>query len=102
LSASSTDTQYPSAKCVYDAINNINPRIPITNHGTSDTTFALTPNIYHKWGSVSSLTLTLATPDDASVMNEYIFSFTSTATPTTLSLPASVEWVTALDIEASK
>lgn len=75
---------------------------PVVNHGTSDTTFALTPNIYHKWGSVSSLTLTLATPDDVSVMNEYIFSFTSPATPTTLSIPASVNWVTPLDIEPSK
>ena len=76
--------------------------IPIENHGTSDTTFALTPNIQHKWGSVSSLTLTLATPDDSSRVNEYLFSFTSPSTPTTLSLPATVEWAIELDIEANK
>lgn len=105
ISSSSTDTQYPSAKCVYDAINNVNPRISITNHGTSDTTFTLTPNIYHKWGSVSSLTLTLGTPADNTIVNEYMFEFTSGSTATTLSLPSSVKWAEScgtLSVEASK
>lgn len=74
----------------------------VVNHGTSDTTFTLTENTYHKWGSVSSLTLTLSTPVDNTKLNEYIFSFTSPATPTTLSVPASVNWVTPLDIEPNK
>lgn len=64
----------------------------VSNHGTSDTTFALTPNVYHIWGEVSSLTLTLASPSDASVMSNYMFEFVSGSTPTTLSLPSSVEW----------
>lgn len=75
---------------------------PIVDHGTSDTTFELTPNIYHKWGSVSSLTLTLSTPVDNTKLNEYMFSFTSGATPTTLSLPVSVQWAVELDVEANK
>ena len=64
----------------------------VVNHGTSDTTFALTPNILHEWGTVTSLTLTLATPADATIVNEYMFQFTSGSTATTLSLPSSVVW----------
>ena len=29
------------------------------NHGTSDTTFTLTPNTFHIWDEVNALTLTL-------------------------------------------
>ena len=65
---------------------------PVVNHGTSDTTFALTPNVLHIWGTVTSLTLTLATPTDATIVNEYMFQFTSGSTATTLSLPSSVVW----------
>lgn len=49
---------------------------PITNHGTSDTTFTLTPNVYHLWGTVSSLILTLGTPV-SDMLNEYMFEFTA-------------------------
>lgn len=65
---------------------------PVVNHGTSDTTFALTPNVLHIWGTVSALTLTLATPSDATIVNEYMFQLTSGTTATTLSLPSTVTW----------
>ena len=65
---------------------------PVVNHGTSDTTFALTPNVLHVWGTVTALTLTLATPADSTIVNEYMFQFTSGSTATTLSLPSSVTW----------
>lgn len=58
----------------------------IVNHGTSDTTFALTPNVYHKWGVVPSLTLTLDTPTNNAILNEYMFMFESGSTPTVFSL----------------
>ena len=73
---------------------------PVVNHGTSDTTFALTPNVLHIWGEVTSLTLTLATPADSTIVNEYMFQFTSGSTATTLSLPSSVVWVAAPSINA--
>ena len=67
--------------------------IPVVDHGTSDTTFELTPNVFHKWGSISSLTLTLATPEDSTILNEYMFEFTATTVGTfTLSLPSTVVW----------
>jgi len=78
---------------------------PVVNHGTSDTTFSLTPNVFHVWGTVTSLTLTLATPADTTIINEYMVAFTSGSTATTLSLPSSVEWAEScgsLSVEASK
>ena len=78
---------------------------PVVNHGTSDTTFALTPNVLHIWDTVTSLTLTLATPTDSTIVNEYMIQFESGSTATTISLPSSVEWAEscgALSVEASK
>lgn len=62
----------------------------VVNHGTSDTTFALTPNVLHIWGEVASLTLTLATPTDNTIENEYKFRFVSGSTAATLTLPNTV------------
>lgn len=75
-------------------------KVAIVNHGTSDTTFALTPNVLHIWGTVTALTLTLATPTDSTIVNEYMFQFTSGSTATTLSLPSTVTWVAAPSINA--
>ena len=63
----------------------------LVNHGTADTTFALTPNAMHVWGRVAQLRLTLgaAVPN---IVNEYAFEFQSPATPTNLSLPATLKW----------
>lgn len=61
------------------------------NHGTSDTTFTLTPNTFHVWEEVSALTLTLGS-ETASVANEFLFQFTSGATPTSLTLPDNIKW----------
>ena len=41
------------------AVPNKADKIAEVNHGTSDTTFALTPNVFHMWGTITSLTLTL-------------------------------------------
>lgn len=74
----------------------------IVNHGTSDTSFSLTPNVFHKWGSVVSLNLLLATPSNTDIVNEYMFEFTSPSTPTNLTLPNTVRWVALPSIEANK
>lgn len=76
-------------------------KIPEVNHGTSDTTFTLTPNIMHIWGEVSSLTLTF--PEDTNtVLDEFMFTFTSPSTPTTLTLPTTIKWIQEPNIEAGK
>lgn len=61
------------------------------DHGISDTVFALTPNTFHVWDTVSSLTLTLGT-ETSGVASEYLFQFTSGGTATTLSLPSDIKW----------
>ncbi len=74
----------------------------VTDHGTADVKFALTPNIFHKWGEVASLNLTLTAHTDNTIVNEYMFQFTSGTTPTTLTLPADVKWIGSNTVEASK
>lgn len=64
---------------------------PLVDHGTSDTTFTLTPNTFHVWDEVASLDLSFA-EETAGVANEYLFQFTSGATATTLTLPDELKW----------
>lgn len=63
----------------------------LVEHGTSDTTFSLTPNTFHVWDEVTELTLTFE-EETSGVANEYLFQFTSGATATTLSLPSDLKW----------
>ena len=65
----------------------------VVNHGTSKTTFTLPANEYHIWGTVASLNITLAAPENSYIVNEYMFQFTSGSTATTLSLPNTVKWI---------
>jgi hypothetical protein len=74
-------------------------KVAVVNHGTSDTTFTLTPNVLHIWGEVTSLNLTLGT-EESGVINEFMFKFSCGSTVTTLTLPSSVEWVQELEPES--
>ena len=76
-------------------------KIQEVNHGTSDTTFTLTPNVMHIWGTVSSLNLSLPT-DTNSVLDEYLFTFTCSTGGTTLTLPASIVWIQDPEFEEGK
>lgn len=58
-------------------------------------------NIFYDFGLVTELSLTFVEGEPDKV-NEYMFSFTSGATPTVLTLPASVQWANELTIEANK
>ena len=64
---------------------------PEVNHGTNDTTFTLTPNTFHVWGVVTSLTLNFGSKISG-VANEYLFQFTSGSPATSLTLPTSIKW----------
>lgn len=86
---------------LFDSIGDKADKIAEVNHGTSDTTYTLTANTMHIWGTVTSLTLSLPT-DSNSVLDEYMFTFTSGSTPTTLSLPSTVKWVQDIEVEANK
>ena len=69
----------------------INSAYPEVNHGTGDTTFTLTPNTFHVWDKVTSLTLNFGN-ETSGVANEYLFQFTSGSTATSLTLPNSIKW----------
>ena len=72
---------------------NIPCAYPILNHDTSNTTISeLTPNVFHIWGTVTSLNITLGEKTTDGFINEYIFQFTSGTTATTLTLPTEIKW----------
>lgn len=66
--------------------------IPVVNNGTSNTTATIQPNTLYIWGEVTRLNITLATPTDNNILNEYHFFFESGDTATTLLLPNTVLW----------
>ena len=69
----------------------------LVEHGTSDTTFTLTPNTFHIWGEVDSLTLTLG-EETAGVANEYLFQFDSGDQAVILTLPESIKWSNSIPV----
>lgn len=73
----------------------------IVNHGTSNTTFALTPNVLHVWGTINSLTLSLVTDTD-NYVDGYWFKFTASSRFSSLTMPSGINWVTEPEIEAGK
>ena len=82
-------------------INNKADKVTVVNHGTNDTTFAITPNVLHVWGEVAALNLTLAN-ETSGVVNEYMAQFTSGTTATVLTLPETVKYIGDDTIEADK
>lgn len=60
--------------------------IPRQEMQNTDTTVTLEPNKLYVFPEMASLTITLGTPTDSNVANEYHFFFTSGSTATTLTL----------------
>lgn len=67
-------------------------RIALVNHGTNDTTFALTPNVMHVWGEVERLNLSLAPNTEPAILAEYCFQFSTPANKATEFQLHGVEW----------
>lgn len=57
----------------------------------SDTVMTLDANAFYVFPTMASLSLSLATPADGTLTNEYRFRFTSGSTATSLSLPSSIK-----------
>ena len=70
-----------------DGVSGVPVRIEKT---AADTTAELDPNKLYIFPEMPSLTYTLATPEDTSIVNEYHFIFRSSATATELVHPANV------------
>lgn len=69
---------------------------------TSTNTFEIAPNKMYMFGTRTSLTITLAIPSDNTIVNEYMFQFTSGSVATTLNVPSSVVWLKDPDIQTGK
>ena len=67
-------------------------RITIVEHGTSDTTFTMTPNVLHKWDVIDSLVLTFPM-DEGNYVNSYKAVFTAASDSFSLALPYYYKWV---------
>ena len=68
----------------------------------SASTANIQPNVLNVWGEVESLDITLAEPTDNTIVNEYMAQFTSGATATTLTLPNTIKWMAAPNIQPNK
>ena len=88
-------------KYVDDAVGGVSAATPRQQMQNTDTTVTLQPNTLYVFPEMTSLAVTLATPTNTAIANEYHFFFTSGATATALTLPEDV--VTAGQaIEANK
>ncbi len=95
LSSSSTDSQYPSAKAVYDALQNVgggggSANRPIVKHGNADTIFTLTPNTVHQWEHVAALSLTI--PQDDSYELEFFVLVEPNSSDFILTMSSNMQW----------
>ena len=68
----------------------------------AQTTLSINPNIYYSFGEVLNLNITLTTPTDNTIYNEYMFEFDSGTISTTLTLPNTVKWLETPTIETNK
>lgn len=87
---------------IYTELGNKADKFAKTTVSGTSVTQELAENTFYVFGEVSALTITLATPADANIVNEYHFRFTSGSTATTLSLPNSVNMPSGFQVEASK
>ena len=81
ISSLSTDTQYPSAKCVYDALASAQG----TPKATTIPSGGMLPNVYYALGTLTgSVSLTMASPTESGILNQYFFTFDTGATAPTI------------------
>lgn len=65
-------------------------------------TAELAPNTFYKWGEIAALSITLATPTNETITNEYCFEFVSGETATMLTVPDTIRWAQEPSIDAGK
>lgn len=99
--AAGSASTYAKGDHVHPSDTSREARVTTVSHGTNDTTFALTPNVLHTWGTINSLTLTLAS-GSSTYVDGYWFKFTAGSSFSSLAMPSGVYWVTEPEIEAGK
>lgn len=85
LSSSSTNTQYPSAKAVFDAIH------PASQ--SSEPTGGMLPNVLYNFGTLSgNMTFSVNTSAAVPGVNHYYWMFDTPATAPTITWPTGITW----------
>ena len=74
-------------------VDNIRDRVcsQVSLREVTSTTKTIYPNVFYRWGVVTSLAITLAVPSDASVVNNYMFEFTA-ADGCAVVWPENIKW----------
>lgn len=90
-----TPEQIQAAVNAYLEENPVSADIPIVN--ATETTLSIEPGKMYSFGEVEALDISLTEPTNRDVVNEYMFTFTSGATATQLSLPATVNGVPVIE-----
>lgn len=62
---------------------------------STSSSMTLTPNVYHRNTntSLSTLTITLGSITDNTILNEYLIEFTTRSAGTTVNLPSNIKWI---------
>lgn len=74
------------------AANDLRSQIRDRVINSTVSSLSIQPNILYIWSNPSSLTITLATPSNTNIVNEYMIQFSCTSTMTSLTLPSSIIW----------
>lgn len=94
------DKEFQTKNEVEELVDNIQTGVSIVNQTSN--TVEIQPNVLNVWGEVANLTITLATPSDTSIVNEYMIQFTSGDVATQLTLPDTITWVREPSITSNK
>lgn len=86
---------------IIEAVGGMTMPIPRITKTSADTTSALDPNKLYIFPEMATLTITLTTPSNANIVNEYHFTFESGSTATTLTIPATVKQPDGFTVEAN-
>ena len=92
----------------YDGSEAVSVEIPTGGGGVypvvsmTDATADLAPNTFYRWGEIAALSITLATPTNEAITNEYCFEFVSGSTATTLTVPDTIRWAQEPSIDTGK
>lgn len=93
----------------YDGSSEVSVEIPAGGAGgvypvvsMTDATAELAPNTFYQWGEIAALSITLATPTNEAITNEYCFEFVSGSTATTLTVPDTIRWAQEPSIDTGK
>lgn len=82
-----------------DAVPTYSTPITINTLDNSSTQITIKPNIMYTIGQISQLSVTLDTPEDISVYNEYMLQFETSGSGATVVFDSSIAWVVEPNIQ---